>query len=238
MYTFDARIRYSETNSDGVLSLESLLDYFQDASTFHSEDLGVGIDYLKKEHMVWVLSAWQIVVDRYPRMGEKVIVGTFPNEFKGFFGTRNFFLKDMEGNYLAKANSIWTLLDTQVMRPVKPPQRMLDVYETSGPLEMDYASRKIDVPDGGEEKEPITVHRNHLDTNNHVNNGQYVRMAMDFLPGDFEIGQMRAEYKKQALLGDVLYPFVVQNETVCTVTMKGADGTVYVNVEFTKKRKL
>ena len=64
MYTFDARIRYSETNRDGVLSLEGLLDYFQDASTFHSEDLGVGIGYLKKEHLVWVLSSWQIVVDR------------------------------------------------------------------------------------------------------------------------------------------------------------------------------
>ncbi len=39
MYTFQSRIRYSEVGPDGRLTLESLLDYFQDASTFHSEDL-------------------------------------------------------------------------------------------------------------------------------------------------------------------------------------------------------
>ena len=33
-------------------------------------------------------------------------------------------------------------------------------------------------------------------------------MGADYLPEGFEIRQMRAEYKKQALLGDVFYPAV------------------------------
>ena len=50
MYTFDSRVRYSETDPDGFLKIESLLDYLQDCSTFQSEDLGIGISFLKDQH--------------------------------------------------------------------------------------------------------------------------------------------------------------------------------------------
>ena len=33
MYTFDSRIRYSECDSEGFLTMESLLDYFQDCTS-------------------------------------------------------------------------------------------------------------------------------------------------------------------------------------------------------------
>jgi len=78
MYGYQARIRYSELDESGHLKPEALLDYFQDCSTFQSEDLGVGIEYLRKKNMVWVLSSWQIIVDRYPVLGEVVTVGTQP----------------------------------------------------------------------------------------------------------------------------------------------------------------
>lgn len=234
MYTFDSRIRYSECNSEGCLSLEGLIDYFQDASTFHSEDLGLGIKYLDKEKQVWVLCSWQIVVDRFPVMGERVVVGTFPYDFKGCFGSRNFFLKDEKGQYIAKANSLWTLLDLKNQRPMKPTPIMLERYVLEEKLEMEYAPRKIDVPEGGTQQEPIVVHRNHLDTNHHVNNGQYVRMAMEYLPENFCIGELRAEYKKQALLGDVIYPRVIPAEGAYIVSLCDETGVVYVNVEFKK----
>ena len=50
--------------------------------------------------------------------------------------------------------------------------------------------------------------KHHIDTNHHVNNGQYVQMAMELLPDDFRISQMRAEYKKAALLGDMVVPYI------------------------------
>ena len=40
-YSFDAKIRYSETDSEGKLTLSSLLNYFQDCVTFHCEDIGL-----------------------------------------------------------------------------------------------------------------------------------------------------------------------------------------------------
>ena len=52
MYTFDSRVRYSETGEEGLLSLPAIVDYFQDVSTFQSEDLGIGIDFLKEKDLL------------------------------------------------------------------------------------------------------------------------------------------------------------------------------------------
>lgn len=232
MYTFDSRIRYSETNSEGVLSLEGLLDYFQDCSTFHSEELGLGIDYLKQRHMIWVMSAWQIVAERYPKLCEKVQVGTYPYGFKGFIGYRNFFLKDEKGEFLARANSIWTLIDTETFKPVKPTEDMLSGYVSEPKLDMEYAERKISVPQGGEYRDSIEVKAHHLDTNHHVNNGQYVRMAMDFLPENVGIKQLRAEYKMQARLGDSLKPYVWADGKNYCISLRDSEEKPYVNIEF------
>ncbi|MDE7268958.1 MAG: acyl-[acyl-carrier-protein] thioesterase [Acetatifactor sp.] len=232
MYFFDGRIRYSEADSKGKLTLVSLLDYFQDCSTFHSEDLGIGVEYLAKRHLVWVLCSWQIVVERYPKLNERVKIGTSPYEFKSFLGSRNFVMMTEEGEYLAKANSLWSLLDTQTWKPTAPPEEMLKAYVLSPKLDMDYAPRKIVVPAGGNDMDVITVKKHHLDTNNHVNNGRYVDMAMEFLPENFAIRQMRAEYKKQAHLDDILYPYVAGENGRLVVALRDESGKPYVVVEF------
>lgn len=234
MYSFESRIRYSEVDKDSKLTLEELLDYFQDCSTFHSEDIGVGTAYLADNDMVWVLSSWQIIVDRYPTLGEKVTIGTFPYDFKGFLGYRNFVMLDEAGDRLAYANSIWTLLSIKKQVPVRPTPLMVEKYVLEDRLPMDYAPRKIVVPKQMEEQEAIVVKKHHLDTNNHVNNGQYVRMAMDFLPDGFKVLQMRAEYKKQALLEDVLLPRTSETENCYIVSLNDKENNAFAVVEFTK----
>ena len=46
MYTFDGRIRYSEVDRSRKLTAEKTIDYFQDSTSFQSEDLGIGLDYM------------------------------------------------------------------------------------------------------------------------------------------------------------------------------------------------
>ena len=221
MYAFDSRIRYSETDSEGRLTLNALLNYFQDCSTFHSEDVGLGIGYMR-----------QIVVNRYPQLGEKVRIVTLPYELKAFLGYRNFAMLDEKGEYIAKANSLWSLLDVATGKPVMVNEDMRRGYGIDEKLDMDYAPRKITVPEGGQLLEPIVVKKHHLDTNHHVNNGQYVNIAMEYLPDDFVIRQMRVEYKKQAFLDDVLHPYVVQTETGYIICLQDEEGRLYVSVEF------
>ncbi len=232
MYKFESRIRYSETDSEGKLTMASLINYMQDCSIFHSEDVGLGLEYLERLHLVWVLSSWQIVVNRYPSLCEEVETGTFPYGFKGCFGYRNFLMRTAEGETLAQANSLWTLLNLEQQTMAHPTERMKEVYEIQDKLPMEYASRKIAVPEDGMYEEPIVVKKHHLDTNHHVNNGQFVDMAMNSLPEDFAIRQMRAEYRMQAHLGDELIPYVVRTPGLCVVSLRSPEGKPYAVVEF------
>ena len=236
MYTFESRIRYSETDSEGKLTMASLINYLQDCSIFQSEDLGLGLDYLEKAHLAWVLSAWQIVVDRYPGLGEQITVGTQPYDMKGFIGYRNFAIWGRDGEYAARANSVWSLLDTRTGRPVMVPGEMTEGYRLGEKLEMDYAPRKIAVPGGGSLMEAVTVRKHHLDTNHHVNNQQFIAMAMEYLPEGFCIGQVRAEYKRQAFLGDVLIPCVRREDSKIYVGLQDEAGAAYAVTEFTERQ--
>lgn len=233
MYTFDSRVRYSETDERGLLSIAGIVDYFQDVSTFQSEDLGVGIDYLKQQDMLWVMSAWQIVIHRYPALGERITAGTFPYAFKSFMGMRNFFMDDGKGERLIEANSVWTLMNIKKGVPAKVTEEMYEKYIPEEKLPMDYAPRKIAVPEGGSQRESFQVGRQHLDGNHHVNNGQYIHMAMEYLPENFAVGQMRAEYRKSALLHDVIVPVVWTDVKAVVVSLCGEDGTPYAVVELT-----
>lgn len=238
MYTFESRIRYSEVDSEGKLTMAALINYFQDCSTFQSEDLDLGVSYLKESHLVWVLCSWQIVVERYPGLGERVTVGTQPYDLKGFLGFRNFAMLDEQGNYIAKANSLWSLLDTRTGKPTAVPEIMIERYTRAPRLDMDYSSRKIAVPAGGAEQEALTVKKHHLDTNHHVNNQQFLDMAMDFLPEGFCIRQVRAEYKKQAFLHDILIPVVTSDGDRIVVKLADENGAAYVIAEFSGKEQV
>lgn len=234
MYQFKSRVRYSEVNSEKKLTLPALLDYLQDCCTFQSEELGVGVDYLAEKQVAWVLSSWEIQVSRYPVMGEKVTVSTWPYYFKGFYGYRNFLIEAADGEVLARANSVWVFMDTARMRPVRISQEMVTAYQSDIGEELagEWHDRKIAMPESGTKKEPVRVARFHIDTNHHMNNGKYVLTAEEFLPEDFEVGGLRVEYRKAAVLGDTLYPVVTIEEHSATVALSDGAEQVYAIVQF------
>lgn len=244
MYTFDSRIRYSETDENAVLTVGSLINYFQDCSTFQTQDAGAGLDWLRGQDLAWVLSYWQIDIARLPRLYERVRVGTVPYALKGFMGLRNYCMDALPeavreckteagepAERLAVANSVWALMDMEKMAPARITPEHMSRYTLEERLPMEYMDRKIKLPADGDlyETDPVTIGHGHLDTNRHVNNGQYVRIALDALaqlsektgglsrvaeggPDGIAFAgyplRIRAEYKKQAHLGDVLVPAV------------------------------
>lgn len=235
MYTWDGRVRFSEVGEDRRLTLDGVLNYFQDCSTFQSEDIGSGMEALQKLNRVWVLSAWQIVVNEYPKLGERITAGTWPYDFNRFMGSRNFVLQGEDGRIFAYANSLWTYLNTENGHPARVDEAIQNSYELEPKLEMEYADRKISLPEQMQEETPFAVERHHLDTNHHVNNGRYVQMAGAYLPEHFEIRQMRAEYKKSALPGDIIYPCVCHEEGKTVVSLNDAQGVPFTIVEFLRR---
>ncbi len=233
-YEFESRVRYSEIDHRGTMTLPALINYFQDCSTFHSEAAGVGMERLKKEKKAWVLSYWQIIVKRYPRLCENIITGTFPTGFKGLYGNRNFYMKDGEGKQIACANSIWVFMDLEKARPARPSEEDIAPYGLHAPLDMPYEGRKILLPEEYMEKEPFPVRRYHIDTNEHVNNCQYVQMALEMLPAEISVGQVRVDYKKSALYGEMIYPRLAEEPDRIVTELCDENGNLYAVVEIKK----
>ena len=208
MYTFDSRIRYSETDETGALSLLGVINYLQDCSTFQSEDFGLGVEHLEERKRAWLLSSWRIVIDRYPVLGEKIKIGTWATSSKGIYGYRDFVIMDQEGNYLVRAESVWFFYDTEKMIPVRVMPEDVAAYGEEEAFDLEKAPRKIAVPKEYIEGTPVTIAAHHLDTNHHVNNAQYVDIAREAVPCTKMVKEIRADYKKAAVLGEVLIPRV------------------------------
>ena len=153
MYTFNSRIRYSEVNQHCQLTLSNITNYFQDCTNFQSEDLGIGIQYCKNQKRAWILSAWQIIVNRFPMLGEEITVGTWVTTTKGIYTNRNFVLKDKNGNDCAVGNAIWVYLDIEKGIPCRITEDIMSIYQKEEPYPMEYAPRKIAVPKELTEKE-------------------------------------------------------------------------------------
>ena len=230
MYTFESRIRYSETGRDRKLTVPMLLNYFQDCSTMQSEDLGIGIEYLNRQDAAWVLNFWQLDILRRPMLGEKVVIGTQPYAFKGVMGLRNYIMLDEAGEKLAVANTIYTLMNMKKHVPMQPDEKVKEAYVLGEKLDMDYLPRKIRFPEGGTKAESIVVQRHHIDTNDHVNNVQYVDMAVDLLPSGYSVKRILASYHISAVREDVIFPVIHSMEHSIGVDLQREDGESFCKV--------
>ena len=128
MYEFDSRVRYSETDAQGRMTWLALMDYFQDCSVFHSEAVNLGVEVWTDAQKAWILSSWQICLNRMPRLGEQVTTQTWAYGMKGFYGYRNFSMNSRDGERMAYANSVWVLMDTKKGIPVRVTKEISDAY--------------------------------------------------------------------------------------------------------------
>ena len=111
-------------------------------------------------------------------------------------------------------------------------------------MEMNYKDRRIILPKerlrvgeqssgmGGEMLAPIKVLRADIDYNKHLNNANYIRMAMELLPEDFEVKGLRVEYRVPAKLGDLLIPTIYQIDGGIIISL-AIGNEVSVIIEFT-----
>lgn len=235
-FTFKSKVRYSECDSDSELTPFSVINYLQDCSTFQSEELGVGVEHLRERNRAWFLNSWHIYFDRYPRLGEEIEAGTFAYGFSSFYGYRHFFIKGEDGAYAVRADSAWFFFDTEHKAPVRPEPEDTGPYDEAcadrlhGELAMPKLQRKIALPKDLSSGEPMTVTRHLLDSNQHVNNAWYVDIAAAAC-GIERPSELRVEYRKAALLGDIIIPRMSVSDGTYTVVLSAEDEKPYALVE-------
>lgn len=224
-YTFESRVRYSEIGKDGSMTIPSVINYFQDCSTFQSEQLHVGLDYLKETGRIWMLNTWHIELKQPIPLGTDIRISTWAYKFDAVFGYRNFMICDNMDTVLAKADTKWVLYDVNQQSLVRIQAEDVAAYGEGQPLAMELPSKKLRKPKAGEVIDSITVPTYFIDTNGHMNNARYVELALEYLPVDMECSVIDVLYKQQAVVGDVIRIMRTVQEDGVTVTLMGADET-------------
>lgn len=234
MYSFKSRVRYSEVDKNGYLSIEAMMKYFQDCSSFHSEELGVGIDYLKENNFTWMIISWHVQIFRRARLGEEIIIGTWPHSFRNVKGGRNFVLIDNEGNTIARADSEWVLINMAENRITKVPKEVSEPYELEEALDMGGFKKIAINNDELKAYDKITVSPFFLDTNGHVNNVKYLSIAEGYLADKEPYDEFRVEYKNQAFLYDEICVYMRNTDNKNQFVLKNQKDELLVNIEFGK----
>lgn len=239
MYEFTSRVRYSETGPDLKMTIGSLINRMQDCSVFHSESVGRGIKPVGQAETAWVIISWQIFIKKMPSLGDPITTRTLARRFHGFEADRDFTIRDDKGNLLAFATSRWIYFQFKSQMPVRIPKIEIDSYgidpaiETEPDISFQRAPRHIAVPKDLEPKtfEPIQIVRHHIDNNGHVNNVQYLDMAFQYFDLKKTYSEIRVEYSHQAVLGDVLIPYVYETKENQTAVLKNQDDKICAIVE-------
>ena len=238
MYSFNSRVRYSECDDQGRLGVVPMINYLQDCSTFHCEDRGEGIRELGRQGFGWILAAWQIEVRRLPEYGENITISTWCYEMKRLHAMRNFQITDEHGEALVRADSQWFIYNLNENKVARIPDTQDYFLEDIPRLDMPKLARKLKCEGEGRECSPILVSAQHLDTNQHVNNAQYVLMAIDALSElgvDAPLARLNVQYRSMARLGDTVVPRVYGCEDGHDVELNDDEGNTYAIVRFQER---
>lgn len=208
-YSKQYHVDYGDSDYFKKLRLSSLFNCFQDIASLHSKNIGVGIDDIQQKHGVaWVMVRIMVEVDRLPDWNENFLIETWPFEPKKLEFERDFLVKDMEGNILARAISSWVIMDIE-KREIRKTELIYDGYpypvtdraidkkmsklKPSGELKFVY-SRKIGYSD--------------IDINGHLNNSKYIDYITDCFSiekhGVYTIESVQVSYIGEALAGDTI----------------------------------
>lgn len=207
MYEVKERVRYSETDEEGILRLGVLTDFFQDCAYFELVDNGRELPLLLRHHLGWFVFFWQIEIASMPVLGDSIAIGTSLHNTNGMVEQRNFYLKNSQNETIVKANSFWSLYDLQGKTIVKIPSEIVDHRDVHTPLDMSYAGRRIRIDQRCQFHEAgrHRVEKNQLDSNHHLNNAKFIQMALSDLDVRNDIvNRVLIEYKHQAFVGDTV----------------------------------
>jgi len=200
-------VHYHEINPEEQAAPMILLYYLEDAAIAHSESVGYGVAQIKAEGLAWILNRWHLQVDRYPRLGEKIILETWPSSFERFYATREFLIRDVAEEIIGRATSLWIFYNITTKRPCRIPTEFREAYGLDPFRAIEDPFDPLDtIGEGaGTGEQEFLVRRSDIDTNGHVNNANYLQWMLEVVPeniyNDHQLASLEIHYKKETTYG-------------------------------------
>lgn len=201
-------VHYYEVDYNKKLLPTSLLDYMGDVSIYQSNLLNIGFKFLEENKMGWVIYKWDLDINKYPLMGEKIKVRTEAYCFRKFYAYRKFEAENAEGEIIATGKTEWLLINTDRRRPIKISPDMHEAYQAPESEEMALKFDEIEKTNSMDNEKEFNVRYSDIDTNRHVNNVKYVSWILETVPLDiikaYTLRNVKITYEKETTYGEII----------------------------------
>lgn len=235
MFIYEDIVKYSEVDKNGFLPLYGILEYFQNCINLHGLEAGQDYESMDKRKRAWVLIAWKIKISKKAKIYDKVKVGTWSAGFESIYGLRNYVMMDEEDNWIAYADTKWILIDIDTRMPVRVSEEDLRGYVVGDKIPNLESTKRIKLSTDRIAQDKTKVLKTYIDTNNHMNNTAYFRLAQEYIPDDLEYNTVEAVYIKEATEGTVLVPFVHKESNGVGISFESEDGTALTKIKLYKE---
>ena len=179
IYTMQRLLTDTDVDFARRQRLFSMFCMFQDIAGQHAASLGASVERLREElNLAWILMRVRLEVDRYPILGQEVIVETWPQAPRALY-ERDYVIRDMDGAALVRAGSVWIIMDLAT-RDIKR-DRFLDYHglEARKDRALGRGVGRLRPEEGTELVFEKRMGFSDTDYNGHVNNARYVEHIMD-----------------------------------------------------------
>ena len=184
---------------------EELFMYLQQASGEHCDLLGFSMDVMGPKGLIWVIVRHRLEMHKYPKANEEIEIETWPGLTRHGLFPRHYEIKNSSGELIGESVALWTLVDVNTRKMIKPENYGIDFPGTVTGREKPNpkAPEKLTQDKSFE----FVVPEEYLDGNGHMNNTRYYRMAEECIKEQLkgkELLRASTEFASEALLGDLL----------------------------------
>ena len=204
-YTRDYLVRSYETDRNNNLRIVTLLNIFQDMADKSAYEMGLGLDYVYSKGLGWVGSNYEMIIDRLPKMHERIHITSWPAAEKKVAAIREFEVFGEDGKSIIRASSQWVLLNIEKMRPVSLKENLPE-YRIVPERVIDTDFPKIRETERTDVETKFRVRFDDIDLNRHVNNAVYVLWACEAVDPEFRLTHnpkhIEMSFKKEGRIGE------------------------------------
>lgn len=205
IWTDSYRVNWGDADAGGRLSLPGLFSAMQESAWHHANHIGFGFERFAESRQVWVLVRLLVKMSTFPRWEEQFRISTWPRGAEGLTAFRDFIITDNQNQQIGLATSSWMILDVETRRPKKE-DRLKEFNTWVNTAQTLGDAPRVVLPENLEPFGSHCVRASDVDQHGHVNNANYVRMAMDaFQVAQFQRAQPSSfciNYLAEAFEGD------------------------------------
>lgn len=179
------RVTYYEADFTRRMTIAMMLDVIILASEDHSDELGVGAEFVRQFGVTWVVIQYDVHINRMPTVDEVITINTKSKSYNKYFAYREFTITDEQGNELMNMTGLWAAMNYKERKIASIPKETVEPFgaEKVNQVPKMPKPKKIDVDSA--DKQTFTVRYTDIDSNQHVNNAHYMDWMVNVLPAEF-----------------------------------------------------